>query len=228
MILLLNNDTFCEPDFLQHVLAAFDDERVGAVAPLTLQSDGRTIDGVGLTLDATLAPFIRLNGSPREDAAADRPLLVAAGGGADAYLRAAWNEVGGLDERLSFYGADVDLGLRLRASGGAPSLHPRRSRSTLDPRRAGTDRAAHESQVAGREASCFDDGAYSQARVALTVLTEALVVIADGVISRDVSPAIPVSGWKAARWSHTNGSLASAVDRRIGLIESLRLRWNVK
>ena len=56
MILLLNNDTFCQPDFLAHLLEAFEDERVGAVAPLTLQSDGRTIDGVGLTLDRGSPP----------------------------------------------------------------------------------------------------------------------------------------------------------------------------
>ena len=59
VILLLNNDAFCRPDFLEHLVAAFDDdERVGAVAPLTVRTDERTIDSVGLTLDVTLAPFI--------------------------------------------------------------------------------------------------------------------------------------------------------------------------
>ena len=63
VILLLNNEPSAHPTSA-HLLEAFEDERVGAVAPLTLQSDGRTIDGVGLTLDATIAPFIRLNGKP--------------------------------------------------------------------------------------------------------------------------------------------------------------------
>src|SRR6266446_3771740 len=117
IIVLLNNDAFCRPDFLEQVVAAFDDERVGAVAPLTLQSDERTIDGVGLTLDVTLAPFIRLHGRPVAEARSHRPVLVSPGGGADAYRRRAWLEAGGLDERLSFYGADVDLGLRIRSLG---------------------------------------------------------------------------------------------------------------
>src|SRR5947208_1264552 len=115
VILLLNNDAFCRPDFLEHLVPTFDDERVGAVAPLTLQSDERTIDSVGLTLDVTLAPCIRLNGRPIEEATFRRPMLVSPGGGADAYRRSAWIKAGGLDERLSFYGADLDLGLRIRA-----------------------------------------------------------------------------------------------------------------
>ena len=46
LILLLNNDAFCRPDFLEHLVASFDDECVGAVAPLTIQADERTIDSV--------------------------------------------------------------------------------------------------------------------------------------------------------------------------------------
>ena len=144
VILLLNNDAFCRPDFLEHLVAAFDnDERVGAVAPLTMRSDERTIDSVGSTLDVTLAPFIRLTGKPSEEAASGRPLLVSPGGGADAYRRSAWSEAGGLDERLSFYGADIDLALRLRSLGwttvaapGAVAVHLRSATSGHRSRRA--------------------------------------------------------------------------------------------
>ena len=76
VILLLNNDAFCRPDFLEHLVASFDDERVGAVAPLTLRSDERTIDSAGLTFDVTLAPFIRLNGRPIDEARSRRPSTV--------------------------------------------------------------------------------------------------------------------------------------------------------
>ena len=230
VILLLNNDTFCEPDFLEHVLEAFDDERVGAVAPLTLQSDGRTIDGVGVTLDATLAPFIRLNGRPREDAAAELPLLVAPGGGADAYRRAAWDESGGLDERLSFYGADVDLGLRLRASGWSTAAAPRavaiHARSATIGHRS---RRARESGGWTRGFMLRRWGVLGSPAVARTVVTEALVVVADAVMSRDViAMRSRISGWKAARGEPRRRIPPGAVDRQIGMIESIRLRWNVR
>ena len=90
MILLLNNDAFCRPDFLEHIVQAFDNARVGAVAPLTGRSDQQTIDSVGLAIDVTLSPFIRLAGQPIDKASCRKPLLVSPGGGADAYRRSAW------------------------------------------------------------------------------------------------------------------------------------------
>ena len=160
VILLLNNDAFCRPDFLEHLVAAFDDdEQVGAVAPLTVRTDERTIDSVGLTLDVTLAPFIRLTGKPSEEAASGRPLLVSPGGGADAYRRSAWSEAGGFDERLSFYGADIDLALRLRSLGwttvAAPDAVAVHLRSATSGHRS---RRARESG-GGPVASSFDAGA---------------------------------------------------------------------
>ena len=151
-VVLLNNDTFCRPDFLEHVAAAFDDERVGAVAPLTVRSDGRTIDSVGLTVDATLAPFIRLTGHPIERAASERPLLVSPGGGADAYRRTAWTEAAGLDERLSFYGSDLDLALRLRSLGRLTVAAPPSKRCTVPCTRS-PFWAAYSSKVALHSAS---------------------------------------------------------------------------
>jgi GT2 family glycosyltransferase len=230
IVLLLNNDTFCRPEFIENLLAAFEDERIGAVAPLTLQSDGRTIDGVGLTLDATLAPFIRLNGRPSEDVVAHRPLLVSPGGGADAYRRSAWDEVGGLDERLSFYGADVDLGLRLRSAGWAVAVAPRAI--AIHSRSATSGHRSRRARESGGWARGFLLRRWSVLRsraILRTLVTEALVVGADSLISRDtVAVRSRISGWQAARGQPRRRIPTGAVDRDIGLIESLRLRWAVR
>ena len=44
-------------------------------------------------------------------------MLAGPTGAAGAYRREAWDDVGGLDEGVRFYGEDVDLALRLRAAG---------------------------------------------------------------------------------------------------------------
>jgi N-acetylglucosaminyl-diphospho-decaprenol L-rhamnosyltransferase len=230
VILLLNNDTSCRSDFLEHLVASFDDERVGAVAPLTLQSDERTIDGVGLTLDVTLAPFIRLNGRSIQEAASHRPILVAPGGGADAYRRSAWIEAGGLDEHLSFYGADVDLGLRIRSLGWATAAAPEAVAIHLRSATSG-----HRSQRA-RESGAWARGyllrrwSVMRSRAVLRAFaTEALVAIADTALSRDtVAVRSRIEGWRYAGGLPRRTVPPGAVDPDIGFVESLRLRWAVR
>lgn len=231
VILLLNNDAFCRPDFLEHLVAAFDkDEQVGAVAPLTVRSDERTIDSVGLTLDVTLAPFMRLSGMPAEEAASSRPLLVSPGGGADAYRRSAWSEAGGFDERLSFYGADVDLGLRLRSLGwrtvAAPEAIAVHLRSATSGHRS---RRARQSGGWARGFLLRRWSILSGRAAARTLVTESLVAMADMVLSWDtVAVRSRISGWKAARESPRLRLPPGAVDGEIGFVHSLRLRWALR
>jgi N-acetylglucosaminyl-diphospho-decaprenol L-rhamnosyltransferase len=227
VILLLNNDSFCRPDFLGHLVAAFDDERVGAVAPLTLRSDERTIDSVGLTLDVTLAPFIRLNGRPIEEAPFSRPILVSPGGGADAYRRAAWIEAGGFDERLTFYGADLDLGLRIRSLGwttvAAPEAVAVHQRSATSGHRS---RRARESGGWARGFLLRRWNVLRTRAVVRVVVTESLVSMADAVLSRDtVAVRSRISGWRSAGGLPRCRVPPGVVDPDIGFVESLRLRW---
>jgi GT2 family glycosyltransferase len=230
VILLLNNDAFCRPDFLERLVASFDGERVGAVAPLTLRSDERTIDSVGLTLDVTLAPFIRLNGRPIEEATVRRPILVTPGGGADAYRRSAWIEAGGFDERLSFYGADLDLGLRIRSLGwttvaahDAVAVHLRSATSGHRSRRA---------RESGGWARGFLLRRWNVLRtraVVRVLVTESLVAMADAVLSRDtVAVRSRISGWRSGGGLPRRRVPPGAVDPDIGFVESLRLRWAVR
>jgi GT2 family glycosyltransferase len=230
VILLLNNDAFCRRDFLEHLVGSFDDERVGAVAPLTLRSDERTIDSVGLTLDVTLAPFIRLNGRPIEEATFPRPVLVSPGGGADAYRRSAWIEAGGFDEHLSFYGADLDLGLRIRSLGWTTVAAPRAVAVHLRSATSG-----HRSRLA-RESGGWARGfllrrwSILRSRAAgRAIVTEALVAVADAALSRDtVAVRSRISGWRCASDLPRRSVPPRAADPDIGFIESLRLRWAVR
>jgi len=231
VIVLLNNDAFCRPDFLENVVAIFEtDARVGAVAPLTLQPDERTIDSVGVTLDATLAPFIRLQGKPLAQAGAVRPLLVSPGGGADAYRRAAWTEASGLDERLTFYGADIDLALRLHLLGWTTVAAP--AAVALHLRSATSGHHSQRARQSGGWARGFLVRRWSVLRsraVVRALATEILVGVADMVISRDtVAFRSRISGWRAAAGLPRFRVPPGVVDQDIGFVESIRMRWAVR
>jgi N-acetylglucosaminyl-diphospho-decaprenol L-rhamnosyltransferase len=230
-IVLLNNDAFCRPDFLEHVSASFrSDDRVGAVAPVTVRADGKTIDTVGLTLDVTLAPFYRLAGEAREEAASVRPLLVLPGGGADGYRRSAWTEVGGFDEQVSFYGADIDLGLRLRALGWRTVAAPDAVVVHLHSATSGhRSRRARESGGWARGFLLRRWSILRSRAVVRALATEALVAIADMALSRDmVAVRSRVSGWRSAGGLPRRSVPRGAVDPDIRFVESLRLRWAVR
>ena len=111
---LLNNDVVCEPRFLEALLepAAAGAEMVAGV--LLTERDPRLVDSAGVIADRTLMGFDYLNGEPREAAEA-APAPLGPTGGAALYSRAAFDAVGGFDERIFLYYEDLDLALRLRA-----------------------------------------------------------------------------------------------------------------
>jgi GT2 family glycosyltransferase len=73
--------------------------------------------------DRTLMGFDYLHGKPREDAAT-APAPLGPTGGAALFSRAAFDAVGGFDERIFLYYEDLDLALRLRAGGARCELAP--------------------------------------------------------------------------------------------------------
>lgn len=119
-IVLLNDDATAEPRLIEELLSgAAEAELVAAV--LLSERDPTRIDSAGVLVDQTLMAFDYLCDQPADRLAeADPPLGPT--GGAALYDRAAFEAVGGFDERIFLYYEDVDLALRLRAEGARCAL----------------------------------------------------------------------------------------------------------
>jgi N-acetylglucosaminyl-diphospho-decaprenol L-rhamnosyltransferase len=128
-LILLNNDIECEPRFVEALLDAAA-EGVQSVAGVLVQERApELIDSAGVVADSTLMGFDYLHGEPLAAAASAADPLGPTGGAA-LYDRAAFEAVGGFDERIFLYYEDLDLALRMaaagarcRLAGGARALH---------------------------------------------------------------------------------------------------------
>ncbi|HEY2141461.1 MAG TPA: glycosyltransferase family 2 protein [Solirubrobacteraceae bacterium] len=231
VVVLLNNDVDCRPDFLQRLTAPLlADDGVGSVAALMLQPGEHQIDSLGMCADVTLAGFPRLQGLPAARATDTAPVLAGPAGTAAAYRRAAWNQVGGLDEAMFAYMEDFDLTLRLRAAGWRTAAAP-------DAVGVHLGSATHRHRSAWqRRHSAFGRG-YLLRRYGLlrgpraprTLLTEAIVVAGDLVFSHDlVALRGRLTGWKAARGrARLPRPPADAIDSTIAFGDSLALRRGI-
>jgi N-acetylglucosaminyl-diphospho-decaprenol L-rhamnosyltransferase len=116
-LILLNNDVECEPRFVEALLEQLG-EGVDSVAGVLLQERSPAlIDSAGVIADSTLMGFDYLHGEPADAALAAADPLGPTGGAA-LYRRSAFEAVGGFDERIFLYYEDLDLALRLAATGG--------------------------------------------------------------------------------------------------------------
>ncbi|MBM3678277.1 MAG: glycosyltransferase family 2 protein, partial [Actinobacteria bacterium] len=124
VLVLVNNDTVCEPGFVAAVCAPFADPAVGMVAGVLLQErDPERIDSAGIELDRTLRSFDLLANTP-VSALAGAPDPVGPCGGAAAYRLGAFRDAGGFDDAFFAYWEDVDLALRFRLAGWECRLAP--------------------------------------------------------------------------------------------------------
>ena len=122
LVVMLNNDVDARPDFLERLAVPFAaDGHVGSVASLLLRPGsgdrqrrpGRRPDPRG---------FARHQGLPAARPGTSDPRLTGPAGAAAAFRRAAWEQVGGMDERIPAYMEDFELGLRLRQAGWTTAL----------------------------------------------------------------------------------------------------------
>lgn len=232
IVVLLNNDVECGPDFLERLVAPFrDGHRIGATAPLLVAPGEERIDSFGLTVDSTLAGYPRLRGLPRSSAHATRPILVGPTGAAGAYRRNAWEAVGGLDEGVFAYGEDVDLALRLRAGGWSTAGVSEAVAVHLGSASAGARSSWQRYQGGFSRAYFLRRYGVLRSRSALRAATTELITTAGDalVYSHDLAAVRGrFAGWHAAagRPQHPRPP-QEAIDQRITFAESLRLRRRI-
>lgn len=229
LVVLLNNDVDCAPDFLERLVAAFADPAVGSAAPLLLRPGGARIDALGIVADPTLACFVRFQGAPVETAerhAHEAPPLLGPHGAAAAYRRSALEQIGGFDERIFMYGEDLDVALRLRAAGWRSVTVPEARAVHVGGATAGKRSAwQRERGGFGRGYLLRRYGVLRGRAGARALLVELIVVAGDLAISRDaVALRGRLAGWRAARKLPRREAPPDPHASGIGLRESLRLR----
>jgi GT2 family glycosyltransferase len=232
IVVLLNNDVDCRPDFLERLVAPFDeDDRLGSVAALLLKPGEERIESFGLTSDPTLAGFPRLRGWPARDAQAIEPVLAGPSGAGGAYRREAWQAVGGLDEGVFSYGEDLDLALRLR-SAGWPTTTAGDAVAIHIGSASATTRSTWQRYQAGYARGYFlRRYGVLRGRLALrAAVSEAIVVVADALIFSNDLAALRgrIAGWRAAAGiARAPRPPRDALDWRLTFLRSLRLRFGV-
>src|SRR3954447_514587 len=122
-VVLLNNDTVPEPNFVAALREAWEATGAAMVAATLRRPDG-AIDSAGIEVDRSLVAFDLLHGHDYDPGAIARLEPLAPCAGAGAYRRAALMEAGGFDEAMFAYLEDVELGIRLRMAGHRCAVAP--------------------------------------------------------------------------------------------------------
>jgi N-acetylglucosaminyl-diphospho-decaprenol L-rhamnosyltransferase len=231
IVVLLNNDVECRPDFLERLIAPFRDERLGSVAALLLRPGEERVESFGLAADRTLAGFPRLRDSPVAEVENAQSVLLGPSGAAAAYRRRAWEAVGGLDEGVFAYSEDVDLALRLRTAGWSAGAAVDAVAVHFESATAAR-RSAWQRYQAGLARGYFlrRYGILRSGSCLRAVATEAVVVLADSLIFSHDAAALRgrIAGWRAGHARPRNRQPPrEALDFRITFSESLRLRVGV-
>jgi N-acetylglucosaminyl-diphospho-decaprenol L-rhamnosyltransferase len=230
VVVLLNNDVYCRPDWLERLIAPLEQEsRTGSVACLLVQPGEKVIDSVGLCADRTLAGFPRLAGLPVARACDERPRLAGPAGAAGAYRRSAWCKAGGLDEAIFAYAEDLDIALRLRGAGWRASVAPEAVGTHLGSATHGHRTGWQRRHAGFARGYLLHRYGVLRSREALRAFTiEAAVVLGDAVLSRDLAALSGrVAGWRSANGLAGRSAPADALDPDIGIRDALSMRMSI-
>lgn len=117
IVVLMNNDTEADPRWLEALVAALDHHpEVASCASKILDFHDRTlVDSAGDRIGIFASQIG--HGEPDGPRFAEPRYVLTACGGAAAYRRALFDDVGWFDERFFAYFEDVDFGIRVRFAG---------------------------------------------------------------------------------------------------------------
>jgi GT2 family glycosyltransferase len=121
-VLVLNPDTALNPRFLEELLPAFDDPRVGIAAGKLFRFDGVTLDSAGLLLGRSRQPIDRGFGRPDRGRYETDDDVFGACGAAALYRRAMLDDIADapgqyFDEAFFAFYEDLDLAWRAQRAG---------------------------------------------------------------------------------------------------------------
>lgn len=231
IVVMLNNDVDVRPDFLERITAPFAaNPRIGSVAPLLLRPGEHQVDSAGLVADRTLAAFSRYKARLPAQARADHGGelgFTGPDGAAAAFRRVAWERVGGMDEAIAGTMDDLDFFLQVRAAGWETALALDAVAVHLGSATYGHRSAEYRRRAGfGRAYLLRSYGVLRSPAAPRTLATEALVVVADAIISQDLAAlAGRLKGWRAAAHRpRRTWPPPEALDERLGFLQSMRLR----
>ena len=114
LLVVLNDDAVADPEFIERMDQVQRETGAAAVAACLRSPDGR-VESLGLEVDRALNPYDACHGTEFSTQLEAEPLGPC--GGAAAYLREAFLDLGGFDETIFIYYEDVDLAIRMRLAG---------------------------------------------------------------------------------------------------------------